>query len=374
MNRKIKIAHVVGGLHSGGVEAVIYNYFSHMDRAQFEIHIISNSPSVAECENQFRGLGCIIHVLPERRKDFFGNLKQTCALFRSNRFDILHVHMNLNCFYHTFLGMVYRIPVRIAHSHLVEFPSGALQKAVAGIKKWLTRRTATDYFACGESAGIYLFGKRLFRKGKVHILKNAITVDKFSYQKPVRDLLRSSLGLNHSFCIGHVGRFTGQKNHTMILDIFSKIHDKRPDSELLLIGAGELEPAMKEKAASLNLISHVHFLGVKTDVWQYYQAMDAFLFPSTYEGLGIVLVEAQAASLPCFCSDAVPREAKVSDLLSFLPLDLPASAWADFMLEYSYKERISRADEIAAAGYDIRTAAAGLQQWYEKRTGKETIQ
>lgn len=362
--RKTKIVHIVGGLHSGGVEAVIYNYFSHINMNKFEVHIISNSPSVKECEDNFRKLGFIIHVLPERKKDFWGNLKQTIKIFKENDFDILHSHMNLNSFYHTFLGALTGIKVRIAHSHLVEFPSNPISKAIAGIKKLLNKMFANRYFACGETAGIYLFGKKNVKNGKVYILKNAINVDTFLYNEDVRNSLRHELCIGKNFCIGHVGRFTEQKNHRAIIDIFKEFHELRRDSVLLLIGTGELENEIKQKVKNYNLDDSVMFLGVKNDVYKYYQAMDAFLFPSTYEGLGIVLVEAQCASLPCFSSDVVPHEAKVSELVEFYSLSMRARDWAENINNYSYQPRIDRQATITNAGYEITSAAKELEKWY----------
>ncbi len=363
-NKKIKIVHIVGGLHSGGVEAVIYNYFSHMNMDKFEVHIISNSPSVEECEQSFRDLGCIIHVLPERRKDFVGNIKQTLRIFKENKFDILHSHMNLNSFYHTFLGAISGIKIRIAHSHLVEFPSGIASKVIANIKKVLNKMFANRYFACGESAGEYLFGKNNVKKGKVHILKNAITIDSFLYNESIRNELRHSLSIDDKFCIGHVGRFTDQKNHDMIIDIFNEFQKLKENSVLMLIGTGELEDTIKTKVASLRLNDKVLFMGVKNDIYNYYQAMDAFLFPSIYEGLGIVLIEAQSASIPCFASDVVPYEAKVSELVDFISLNQPATAWANKINDYTYDKRIDRSSQIISAGYEINSAAKELEDWY----------
>ncbi|MBE5925447.1 MAG: glycosyltransferase family 1 protein [Lachnospiraceae bacterium] len=362
--RKIKIAHIVGGLHSGGVEAVIYNYFSHINMDSFEVHIISNSPSVKECEDSFRKLGFIIHVLPERKKDFVGNLKQTIKIFKENNFDILHSHMNLNSFYHTFLGALTGIKVRIAHSHLVEFPSNPVAKTVAGIKKLLNKMFANRYFACGETAGAYLFGKKNVKNGNVYILKNAIDINNFLYNEDTRNLIRTELNIGNRFCIGHVGRFTEQKNHTMLIDIFKEFHKLKPDSILILIGTGELENEIKSKVNNYKLNDSVKFLGVKNDIYKYYQAMDAFLFPSIYEGLGIVLVEAQSASLPCFSSDVVPHEAKVSELVEFYSLSMNVREWAENINNYNYQPRICMKSTILNAGYEIDSAAKELEKWY----------
>ncbi len=371
MNQKIKIAHVIGGLHSGGVEAVIYNYFSHMDMNKFDVHIISNSPSVPECEALFRNLGCTIHVLPERKKHFIQNLRQTIKVFKKEKFDILHCHMNLNSFYHTFLGMCCHTRIRIAHSHLVEFPTGFRAKAISGIKKRLNRLFSTHYFACGESAGLYLFGSNNVQKGNVHIVKNAIEVDKFLFDMKIRQELRNSLNINDCFCIGHIGRFTEQKNHTFLIEIFEQVYKKRKNARLLLFGTGQLMESVQALVNQKGLTDQVRFMGVTNDIERYYQAMDAFIFPSLYEGLGIVLVEAQVAGLPCISSDVVPKEAKVSNLVTFLPLAEPATKWAELICKIDIQNpRTDTKQLIADAGYDISLAATLLEDWYIRHTYK----
>ena len=157
----------------------------------------------------------------------------------------------------------------------------------------------------------------------------------------------------------------GEKvNHKMILDIFEEFHRLRPDSVLMLIGTGELEDEIKYRAIHSTIANNVLFLGVKNDVQKYYQAMDAFLFPSTYEGLGIVLVEAQCASLQCFSSDVVPHEAKVSALVEFYSLEQYYKEWAAKMYTYKYAPRTNRRDAIINAGYEINSAAKELEDWY----------
>lgn len=369
MRKKIKIAHVVGGLHSGGVEAVIYNYFSHMDMDKFEVHIISNSPSVQECELQFKNLGCKIHVLPERKKQFIRNLKQTISIFKKENFDILHCHMNLNSFYHTFLGKLCHIKIRISHSHLVEFPNGIMKNILYNTKKRLNRIFATHYFACGKSAGKYLFGKNNVDKGKVFILKNAIDVDKFIYNKSIRDKLRKELDIEDLFCIGHIGRFTEQKNHAFLIEIFEQVLKRKKDSVLLLFGTGQKMKTIRQMVHQKNLSSYVRFMGVSNNIEAYYQAMDCFLFPSLYEGLGIVLVEAQASGLPCISSDTVPKEAKISDLVTFHKLSTSAESWAETVCKLDTNKRVlDTRNMITDAEYDIRSAAIILEAWYINHT------
>jgi len=374
MKDKIKIAHVVGGLSGGGVEAVIYNHFSHMDLDKFEVHVISNSPSVKECEEQFKNLGFIIHVLPERRKNLKKNLSETVKIFKENRFDILHVHMNLNCFYHTFLGLICGIPVRIAHSHLVEFPEGAINKGVARVRKFLTRLTANRYFACGEEAAVYLFGKMNMDRGRVHILKNAIEPERFEFNKEYRKTIREELNISDDcLCFGNIGRFTEQKNQMFLLDVFKEILEKEDNCRLLLFGKGELENDLRGKAEHLGIKDKVVFMGVKNDIHRYYNAMDAFLFPSVYEGLGIVLVEAQTSGLKSFASSAVPKEVKLSNLVEFISLKKDSKYWAGKILKGFSEPALDRIhdsngnlwkDYVINAGYDIKESAKELENYY----------
>lgn len=366
MSDKIKICHVVGGLHGGGVEAVIYNHFSHMDLDKFEVHVISNSPSIEECENDFKELGCIIHVLPERRKDFIGNLKQTIHIFKKYKFDVLHVHMNLNCFYHTFLGKICGIPIRIAHAHLVEYPKSPIKKAIDGVKKRLTRWTANRYFACGKSAATYLFGAKNVNQENVYILNNAISVSNFSYDEAMRNKIREELGISDStLVLGHIGRFTEQKNHDFLIEIFSEVVRKTDDTLLLLFGKGELEDDIKKKVNELGLSDYVKFMGVHNDVYKYYQAMDAFVFPSLYEGLGIVLVEAQTAGLYCYSADTVPPEVKISDLVRFIPLQKKPTYWCEKILMNGMNpNRTGMQKYVERAGYEINLSSKKLQKWY----------
>lgn len=228
-------------------------------------------------------------------------------------------------------------------------------------------RYATELFACSKAAGDWMFGGASYR-----VMNNAIDARQFEFNKDISKAVLKELGiLEETFVVGHVGRFFEQKNHTFLIDIFKEIHLRNEKSVLLLVGDGELRKDIEAKVTSLGLENHVIFAGVRNNVHELLQAMDVFVFSSLYEGLGIVLIEAQAAGLPCFASDIMPEECEVTNLLNRISLTEPADVWADIVLQNKSVKRISTYDMILKAGYDISKNAEWLQDYYLKKWNEE---
>ena len=217
------------------------------------------------------------------------------------------------------------------------------------------RQYATHWVGCSKLACEWLFGKGCVERGEARVILNGIDSTLFVYNEKVRLEIRQELGIEDKFVIGHVGRFVNQKNHTFLLDIFAEICKRRNDAVLLLIGIGELMDSMKKKAANLGIADKVRFVGFRDDRNRFMQAMDSFLFPSLYEGLSVVLVEAQASGLPVFASDSTTSETKYSPYMKFLSLELSASEWANEILKVGCIERKDMTDIIKEAGFEIRT-------------------
>jgi len=228
----------------------------------------------------------------------------------------------------------------------------------------LLRPFATVYptrlCACSRTAGSWLYGEKPFR-----VFNNAIELDRFTYDAAKRKAVRQELGLGDELVLGHVGRFCYAKNHEFLLDVMAEVCKQRPDAVLLLIGEGENEAASRRKAEALGLQENVRFLGRQSDPAKFYQAMDAFVLPSRYEGLGIVLIEAQAAALPVICSTEVPQEAQVLPEMQYLSLQESPAVWADAAIRAA--ENARRRDtsaEMRAGGFDIVTEAKKLEAFY----------
>ena len=196
------------------------------------------------------------------------------------------------------------------------------------------------------------------------ILNNAIDTESYTYDLHKRDVMRSRFGMNDKFVVGHVGRFSYPKNHRFLIDIFAAVHAVDPAARLLLVGTGDLEGQIHQKVSRLGLDEAVQFLGVRSDVDRILQAVDVFLLPSLYEGLGMAAVEAQAAGLPCIVSDEVPRLCDMTGHVFFLPLDARPEQWAEEVLKAVRLPRESQKEKIAAAGFDIQTTAKWLSDFY----------
>ena len=191
----------------------------------------------------------------------------------------------------------------------------------------------------------------------------------FTWNPKVREKYRHDLGIETCFVVGNVARFEEQKNHDYLLKIFSEILKIKPDSKLLLIGRGSLESRIHDAAKQLKIDDSIIYLGVRDDVNSLLQAMDVFVLPSLFEGLGIVYVEAQAAGLPCFASaDVVPQEVCITDLMHYISLNENPEIWAKYIVDHyvNDKNRRNTSSEIIAAGFDIESTAKELCSFYRE--------
>ena len=231
------------------------------------------------------------------------------------------------------------------------------------------KRYATDFFACSEVAGRWLFGNEDYDAGKVVIVHNAISMERYLFSEDHRAIVRSAFGWGNRFVVGHVGRFDPQKNHEGLLDIFKEILKKRPDAVLALVGSrgGQYENIL-ERVKSENLEDKVFFLGKRTDIGAFLSAMDVFLFPSLYEGLPFALVEAQANGLTCVISDTISREVNViPGQLKPLSLGTSPEKWAETVVRAGKRPRVGKEEiyqGLVEGHFDICREARRLKKLY----------
>ena len=256
----------------------------------------------------------------------------------------------------------YGINVRIAHSHNIGFQSKNKMKILIGdlFKKPL-KKYATHYFACSKLAGKWLFGE-----SDVKIIHNAVDYQKFQFNQARRDELRKELGLENKLIIGNVGRFTNQKNHTFLVDIFQEIHKQNENAVLMLVGIGEKEQEIRDKVETLGLTDCVKFMGFCNNTNELFWCMDVFLLPSLYEGLPIVGVEAQCTGLPCFMSkDVITDEVKIAQNVTFVELEKSPKEWAEIILNSDLSRRDTY-EELKNAGYFIEQTVEELERFYRE--------
>lgn len=372
-NEPIRILHVIGSMNRGGAETMIMNLYRHIDRTRVQFDFVQNSGPEAAFDGEILALGGRIYHCPRYRgKNHFQYTAWWKAFFAEHGAQYRAVHGHIGSTASIYLYQAKKVGIyTIAHSHNT---SGRSRKdLVYQVYAYPTRYIADFFFGCSADAGNSRFGKRLCgRREKFTVLNNAIETERFAFDPEVRLRLRGELGLSDKIVIGHIGRFTRQKNHEFLLQVFGQIHRMRSDAVLLLVGDGELRPGIEEQVKAMGLMDSVVFTGGQSDVSGYYQAMDVFAFPSLYEGLGIVAVEAQTAGLPCVISDRVSKECIVTrDLVVVQNLDDTPQQWAEQILSRMGAARTDHCAEVKACGYDVRETAQWLQEFYCKAGASE---
>ncbi|MFV0527239.1 MAG: glycosyltransferase family 1 protein [Lachnospiraceae bacterium] len=359
----IRIAHVVGKMVGGGLEATVLNYYRCIDRSKIQYDFIVDNDSTLIPE-EIAELGGRVILVPPYQKQL-AYQRELYRIFKENNYKIVYSHMNTLSIFPMYVAWKAKIPVRIAHNHSTA-GKGELKK---NLIKYSLRPFAKIFpntlCACSTFAGKWLFGQQAMNSGKITIWKNAVNINKFLYSSDTRKRIRKECGIENQFVVAHVGRFIHQKNHEFIVKIFEEIHIMKPETILLLVGSGDRIEEIKNMVSTLNLTDSVMFLGNRSDIADVYQAMDAFVMPSFYEGLGMVAVEAQIAGLPVVCADTIPIEAKISDNMKYLSLHDSVRTWANLVLSFSRGyERKNMKGCAEDLGYDINFAAQKMTKWY----------
>ncbi|PWM45020.1 MAG: glycosyl transferase family 1 [Clostridia bacterium] len=349
----------------GGAETMVMNYYRHIDRTKVQFDFLVHREQRGAYDDEIESMGGKIYrMCPVYPQNFARYKRDLHSFFQSHpEYKIIHSHMSELGYFAFSEAKRQGIPVRICHAH--NAPHGFDMKMI--MRTYFKKRMmpyVTHLFMCGIDSGRWLYGKQ--NEDRFIMLNNAIDVQTYTYDSNKRIEMRRQLNLTDDLVIGHVGRFNPQKNHPFLINIFAALLRREPNAVLLLVGGGEGMSKMQEKAQELGIAEHVRFLGVRSDVADLMQAMDVFVFPSLYEGLGIALIEAQAAGLPCVVSDTIPHEAYLTDLVDSESLSAPAEKWAEKILAKRAIPRTDRRAEIAAHGFDITTEAVKLQEFYLK--------
>ena len=370
--RRRRVLHIVGGMNVGGVETWLMHVLRHRDnqRLAMDFLVHTREPCFYDEEIRARGSKIIPCLDPKRPFRYGGNL--ISALKSNGPYDVLHSHVHHFSGFTLTLARFAGVPVRVAHSHLdsaeADGAGGALRRMYFTVMKRLIRNSATSFLAASHQAGEALFGSYWRSDERSQILLYGIDIKPFRNGADPKSV-RNTLGLpEQAFVVGHVAAFRRQKNHDFLMDICSEFLKKDPRSYLLLVGDGPLRPSMEQKAVNLGLKGKVVFAGVRSDVPDLMKgAMDVFVMPSLYEGLGLVCVEAQAAGLPLIISERIPSEADVvPELVERISLSEPATVWADRILKAKGR-RLSEgkgADLVGESPFSISENMRKLESVY----------
>lgn len=356
--KPLRVLQVMPAMNMGGMENFVMNVYRRIDRSRVQFDFLYHYAAPSYFDSEILALGGRIYRTSVREDNnfprYFRALKRLFAAHPE--WKVLHGHYSgFGVFYNHYAKKA-GVGVRAGHSHNTTFAAGFAGLADRVLSRFF-RYGVTHRFACGQEAGRALYGRMPFA-----VVPNGVDPARFARNPDARTRLRSELEFEKAVVYGHVGRFDAQKNHQGLLAVFAALARRQPEARLVLLGRGPLEEAARETAHRLGIANRVHFAGVQTNTPDWYAAMDAFLLPSNYEGLPVVLIEAQAAGLPCFVSTAVTREAGIAGV-EFLPLAAGPEAWADAILARPLAHR-NNAHALKEAGYDIADVAAKLQAFY----------
>ncbi len=364
MSKPIKVLQFSLSDNISGIETLLrnlYKQFNH-DEIQFDFVTTYDSPVYSQ---EFLDSGAKIYKLPSQKRfiEYYFALKK---LIKENDYHIIHVNKNSCAEITPFVvGHKLKLPLVIAHSHNTKSTAGKLADIVSFFNRGRMDKYMTAAFASSEAAAEWMFGKSYCRNHEVPILKNGIDLTELSFDSDHRQEIEKRLSLSGKFVVGHVGRFSHRKNHDFLLDIFKVIHDRQPNSVLMLVGSGPLMGEIQQKAQRMGLMDSVMFMGAQNNINEYYSAMDAFVLPSLAEDLPVAAIEAQASGLPLFVSDTIDSELEVTNNVKWLSLQQPAEIWADMILNTcECFERTNQDEALRAAGYDIKETAEKLRELY----------
>lgn len=357
------ILHFVSSLSkSSGLMSVIMNYYRNVDREKIQFGFLYFKNI---CENTYEdeiiklGGECILIDANPVTKIFRHGLAQVLEE-NNHKYDILHVHEVYLISIVAPIARKHGVVKIVSHAHTTKFSDRKFAAIRNQILSLPVTTLSDGLLACSREAGeVY------FRKSPFQVLNNAICLDEYRFDTSIRKRLREQFHiLDETIVVGNVGRLCNQKNQLFLLDLFSKYLSKHHNALLFIIGEGPLEEALKNRASELKISESVIFLGKRSDVNDLYNAMDIFVLPSVFEGLGVVLIEAQANGLPCISSLNVPREAVITRNHLQISLNETPTKWAEILEQIDIKRDESATDHVRKNGYEISDQGKWLENYY----------
>lgn len=347
-----------------GITNVAFSLIKSFNKADYEIGYVSVSEIAPEFEVYLKDEGYKAYILKRQIKRPLTYILQLAKIARG--YNIMHVHGNsATMVLEMIAAKIAGVKIRGAHSH----NTTCGKRMIDAFSRPLFHALCNLRLACGKEAGEWLFGKRDFI-----IIRNGIDCRKFLFNESQRDEMRGKLGWNNNFIIANVANFVEAKNHEFLIDVFTNIHNKLPDTRLLLLGCGPLMNDTINKTKEMGVYDRVFFAGNVPNIVAYLQSVDLIVMPSKHEGMPLTLVEEQANGLRAVVSDAITKDANLAGKIHFLPLKEGVRSWSSYIVSMienwiDRNEATSREciKKIEAAGYDIYSSAKELQKTFEDK-------
>lgn len=365
-NQPIRVLHVFNFFNQGGIENFVMNVYRNIDRSKIQFDFAFPINKKGCFDEEVGELGGNIYFFDSEKKSLWNYYKNLSRIIKTHGpYAVVHSHIYYFSGYILLIARLCGVPVRISHSH--ETLKGRKQtlgrKLYQNIMRYLIKMNATNWLCCSEDAGNVVFKKNI----PFQVLYNGIDIKRFLYNEEKRLQIRRGIVPDDGFLVLNVGRFAEQKNHKFIISVFSELVKVRPESHLLLIGAGVLKREIELLIERTGLKDKVTILSNIKNTEDYYSASDVFILPSLYEGMGIVVIEAQASGLPVLISDKVTREVQVTDIIDYLPIENGTERlWVKKLLDIdvpgSIRDKYNKTFEMTP--FDVRKTVSDLTTTY----------
>ena len=330
----VRVLHVFSFFDQGGIENFVMNVYRKMDRTKVQFDFAFPVNQKGYFDDEVISMGGRIFFFDSEKigmLNFYRNLKRIIS--ENGPYVAIHSHLYYFSGYILWVAKRCGIKIRISHSH--ETSKGRketfIRKTYENVMRRMIKRNATHWLSCSDAAGRFVFCPGT----PYQVLYNGIDLERFRFNEKSRNRIRKELGMEDSFIVLNVGRFAHQKNHPFIISLFNELLKKKDNARLLLIGTGDYREMVENRCKELGISDKVTILYNIQNTEEYYDAADAFILPSHYEGMSIVSVEAQSTGLPTLISDKVTREVGVTDLAKYLPIDGTEQLWADELYNIS---------------------------------------
>lgn len=357
-NKPQRLLCIVSNMDTGGAETFLMKMYRKLDRNRYQMDFVVSGDGRSYYEDEIEQLGGIVYRITRKTKDFVAFRRELAAAVRDDGYPCV-LRIGSDALSAIDLWVAKRAGARrlALRSSNASDGKGSLGMFLQKAFRRLLTSVADVKIAPSDLAAAYTFGPKAVSNGEVHYLHNALDLNAYTFSPEIRSATRSELGIEpDALVVGHVGRFAPQKNHGFLIEVFAELLKARPDARLVLVGQGELEGEVRGKAEVFGVLDSIVFTGVRPDVPALLSAFDALALPSLYEGMPNVVIEAQAAGLACVVSDTVTRQADVTGLVEYLPID-DTTAWANALESAATVERLDTRTAMTAAGYDISREA-----------------
>lgn len=345
---------VVSSMERGGAETFLMKLYRQLDREKYQFDFCVSNPKQGFYDDEIKQLGGKIYLIPQKSRKPIASFLALKKIVKENRYkSVLRTSQQSLATLDLIAAKMGGATKLIYRSSNAGMAEGKFSKIINKIFSFLPKIVPNIKVAPSTEAATFVFGKKAIDKGKVLFLHNGLNYNDFRFDVEKRKKIREELGIRDKKVYGHIGRFNIQKNHMFLLEVFKNIYEKDNNSILILIGEGELRQQIFKKIEELNLISSVFILEPKKNVNEYLMAMDLFIFPSFFEGMPNVIIEAQATGLPCVISDSITKEANITGIVKYLDLNKGDKYWADFIMKNTNTDRRDYYEEFFEKKYCI---------------------